>query len=64
MWTRTDDPLTALATPQFVTIQLGNGIPLKMSSESKDYTDSLDLFTTLNAIGKTHGIGCIDTLKN
>ncbi|KAL9614422.1 MAG: hypothetical protein Q9167_001093 [Letrouitia subvulpina] len=64
MWTRTDDPMTAPSTPQFVTIQFEKGIPVKVSSEGKEYTESLELFIALNAIGKTHGIGRIDIVEN
>ncbi|KAL9128766.1 MAG: hypothetical protein Q9217_002615 [Psora testacea] len=35
MWTCTDDPMTAPATPQFVTIQFEKGIPVKVNSEGK-----------------------------
>lgn len=64
MWIRTDDPMTAPATPQFVDIQFEKGIPVKVSSEGKEYTDSLELFIALNAIGKTHGVGRIDIVEN
>ncbi|MCJ1275844.1 hypothetical protein MMC21_003648 [Puttea exsequens] len=64
MWTRTDDPMTAPATPQFVTIKFEKGIPINVSSDGKDWTDSLELFMALNAIGKTHGIGRIDIVEN
>lgn len=63
MWARTDDALTAPATPQFVTIRFEKGIPVKVSSEGKAYTDSLELFIALNAIGKAHGIGRIDIVE-
>ena len=57
MWTRTDDPLTAPNTPQEVTIRFEKGIPVKVSSEGKEWTDSMDLFYALNALGKKHGVG-------
>ena len=57
MWTRTDDPLTAPNTPQEVTIRFEKGLPVKVSSEGKAWTDSLDLFNALSSIGKKHGIG-------
>ena len=44
MWTRTDDPLTAPNTPQEVTIRFEKGIPVKVSSEGNEWTDSMDLF--------------------
>ncbi|OCK75604.1 argininosuccinate synthase [Lepidopterella palustris CBS 459.81] len=64
MWTRTDDPMTAPDTPQDVTIQFEKGIPVKVKSEGREFTDSLELFIALNAIGKTHGIGRIDIVEN
>ena len=57
MWTRTDDLLTAPNTPQEVTIRFEKGIPIKVSSEGKEWTDSMDLFYALNAMGKKHGVG-------
>ncbi|CAF9937026.1 MAG: hypothetical protein ALECFALPRED_007046 [Alectoria fallacina] len=64
MWTRTDDPLTAPNTPQEVTVRFEKGVPVKVSSEGKEWTDSLDLFNALNTIGKKHGIGRIDIVEN
>jgi argininosuccinate synthase len=55
--------MTAPATPQDVTIQFEKGIPVKVISEGKEVTDSLELFIYLNAIGKTHGIGRIDIVE-
>jgi argininosuccinate synthase len=55
--------MTAPATPQDVTIQFEKGIPVKVTSEGKEITDSLELFIALNAIGKTHGIGRIDIVE-
>ncbi|KAN0067729.1 Arginosuccinate synthase domain containing protein [Elaphomyces granulatus] len=63
MWTRTNDPLTAPSTPQDVTIRFEKGVPVKVSSEGKDYTGSLELFIALNEIGKVHGIGRIDIVE-
>ncbi|KAF1808952.1 argininosuccinate synthase [Eremomyces bilateralis CBS 781.70] len=64
MWTRTDDPMKAPATPQDVTIIFEKGLPVKVISEGKEVTDSLELFIFLNAIGKKHGIGRIDIVEN
>lgn len=64
MWTRTDDPLTAPNTPQEVTIRFEKGIPVKVSSEGNEWTDSMDLFYALNAMGKKHGVGRIDIVEN
>ena len=59
----TDDPMTAPDTPQDITIQFERGIPIKLLSENREITDSLELFVALNAIGKTHGIGRIDIVE-
>ncbi|KAL2055914.1 hypothetical protein ABVK25_003556 [Lepraria finkii] len=64
MWTRTNDPTTGPHTPQDVTVQFEKGIPVKVSFEGKDYTDSLELFIALNEVGKLHGIGRIDIVEN
>ena len=59
----TNDPFTAPATPQDVTISFEKGIPVKLTSEGKEYTDSLELFIALNHFGKIHGIGRIDIVE-
>ena len=59
----TNDPLTAPSTPQEVTIHFEKGIPIKVSSNGKEWTDSLELFIALNEIGKLHGIGRIDIVE-
>ncbi|CAD6581509.1 MAG: hypothetical protein ASARMPREDX12_000491 [Alectoria sarmentosa] len=43
-----------------VTVRFEKGVPVKVSSEGKEWTDSLDLFNALNTIGKKHGFGRID----
>lgn len=64
MWLMTDDPTRAPAEPQDVTISFEKGIPIKVSTQGKSITDSLELFTALNQIGKVHGIGRIDIVEN
>ena len=59
----TNDPLTAPSTPQEVTICFEKGIPVKVSSNGRECTDSLELFIALNEIGKLHGIGRIDIVE-
>jgi argininosuccinate synthase len=63
MWTRTNDPITAPSTPQEVTIRFEKGLPVKVSSNGKEWTDSLELFIALNELGKLHGIGRIDIVE-
>ena len=55
--------MTAPSTPQDITIRFRKGIPVKVSSNGKEFTDSLELFIALNEIGKLHGIGRIDNVE-
>ncbi len=55
--------MTAPSTPQDVTIRFGKGIPVKVGSNGKEFSDSLELFIALNEIGKLHGIGRIDIVE-
>jgi argininosuccinate synthase len=61
--TSTNDPITAPSTPQEVTIRFEKGLPIKVSSNGKEWTDSLELFIALNELGKLHGIGRIDIVE-
>jgi argininosuccinate synthase len=60
----TNDPTTAPATPQDVAIHFEKGLPIKVSSSGKEWTDSLELFIALNELGKLHGIGRIDIVED
>lgn len=64
MWTRTDDPQSAPDTPTDIQIFFEKGLPVKLVVGDKTYTDSLELFTALNEIGKKNGIGRIDIVEN
>jgi len=64
MWKLTDDPISAPAAPQDVTIAFEKGTPVKVTTEGKATTGSLELVLALNAIGKKHGIGRIDIVEN
>ncbi|KAL8729743.1 MAG: hypothetical protein Q9166_004572 [cf. Caloplaca sp. 2 TL-2023] len=64
MWTRTDDPRTAPDEPINISIHFQKGLPVKLRFGGKEYTDSLELFMTLNEIGKKAGIGRIDIVEN
>ena len=61
--TRTNNPMTAPATPQDITIWFEKGAPVKVVSDEKEITGSLELFMALNEIGKIHGIGRIDIVE-
>ncbi|EFX02371.1 argininosuccinate synthase [Grosmannia clavigera kw1407] len=64
MWTRTVDPEKAPNKSQDIQIFFEKGIPVKLSVDGKDYTDSVELFAKANEIGKEHGIGRIDIVEN
>lgn len=64
MWTMTDDPLKAPNTPVDITISFEKGIPTKVVAPEGTYTDSVELFTQLNKIGRVHGVGRIDIVEN
>lgn len=66
MWTMTDNPETAPNKPEDINITFEKGIPVKLTTlvDGKTYTESVELFTKLNALGKTHGIGRIDIVEN
>ena len=64
MWIMTDDPLTAPNEPTDITISFQKGIPTKLVTPQKTFTDSVQLFKELNRIGKVHGIGRIDIVEN
>jgi len=63
MWTRTVDPRAAPDEPVDITIVFKQGLPVKLRVGDKEYTDSLEIFITLNEIGKNAGIGRIDIIE-
>jgi len=64
MWVMTDDPRNAPDTPVDITVKFEKGLPVKITTPEGDQTDSVELFRTLNKIGKQHGIGRIDIVEN
>ena len=64
MWTRTNDPRTAPDEPVDLSITFQEGLPSELRVGDKKFTDSLELFTTLNKVGKKAGIGRIDIVEN
>ena len=52
---------TALDSPEYVTIQYDQGIPVAINGQSMGPVDGL---TKLNAIGAAHGIGQVDMVEN
>ena len=63
MWTRTVDPRTAPDEPVDIAILFEQGLPVKLRVGEKEYTNSLEIFVTLNDIGKRTGIGRIDIVE-
>jgi argininosuccinate synthase len=64
MWTMTQSPLNAPNEPTDITVHFEKGIPIKLVTPEKTYTDSVELFVALNKLGYTHGIGRIDIVEN
>lgn len=64
MWTMTQSPLVAPDKPTDITIHFEKGIPSKLVTPDKTYTDSVELFVALNKLGHMHGIGRIDIVEN
>jgi len=64
MWTLTVDPQAAVDKPVDIAIRFEKGLPVKLQVGDGVYTDSLELFVALNAIGKAAGIGRIDIVEN
>ena len=57
--TRTISPLKAPDAPLDITVHFDKGLPVKVVTPEQTATDSLELFTLLNNLGKEHGIGRI-----
>ena len=66
MWKLTESPESAPTTPDQITIEFKQGLPVKLTvlSDNKSYTDAVDVFNALNALGRKHGIGRIDIVEN
>lgn len=60
----TADPLTAPNEPDDITIHFEKGIPAKVVTPEREYTDSVELFYALNKLGYKHGVGRIDIVEN
>jgi len=66
MWKLTTAPEEAPQTPERITIEFKGGLPVKVGvpEERKEYTDGVEIFLALNALGRKHGIGRIDIVEN
>ncbi|KAJ6485765.1 argininosuccinate synthetase [Mycena sanguinolenta] len=64
MWKLTTAPEEAPETPERLTIEFTAGLPTKVTVGDKTHTDAVDIFLTLNTLGRKHGIGRIDIVEN
>lgn len=66
MWKLTVAPEDAPTTPERITIEFKAGLPVKVvvPEDNKEYTDAVEIFLALNALGRKHGIGRIDIVEN
>jgi argininosuccinate synthase len=68
MWKLTTDPLDAPSTPLDFTLTFSKGLPTALTHSvngtSKTVTDSVELFLTINALARQHGVGRTDIVEN
>ncbi|TVY22044.1 Argininosuccinate synthase [Lachnellula arida] len=64
MWKLTVDPLKAPDTPEDFTLFFEKGLPVKLITQGKTVTGSVELFLEVNAIARRHGVGRIDIVEN
>jgi len=66
MWKLTTAPEEAPTTAEKISIEFKRGLPIRvtMPSDNKEYTDAVEIFLALNALGRKHGIGRIDIVEN
>ncbi|EDN09516.1 hypothetical protein HCAG_06683 [Histoplasma mississippiense (nom. inval.)] len=64
MWKLTDDPRNAPDATEDFTLAFEKGIPSLLTLGGKKISDSVEIFTALNELGRKHGIGRIDIVEN
>jgi argininosuccinate synthase len=66
MWKLTTAPEDAPQEPERIAIEFKGGLPVKVTvpTEAKGYTDAVEIFLKLNALGRKHGIGRVDIVEN
>ncbi|KAK0530593.1 argininosuccinate synthetase [Tilletia horrida] len=67
MWKLTVSPEKAPDTPERIVISFAKGIPTQVKlvdQQGKTVTDGVDIFLTLNALARKHGIGRVDIVEN
>jgi argininosuccinate synthase len=64
MWKLTAPIEEAPTTPERISIEFVRGLPIKVIADDKTYTDAVEIFLALNALGRKHGVGRIDIVEN
>jgi argininosuccinate synthase len=66
MWKLTTDPRQAPEKYEDISIEFKTGLPIKVTnvSTNESWTDPVEIFLTLNALARKHGIGRIDIVEN
>jgi argininosuccinate synthase len=67
MWKLTTSVESAPTTPEQISVEFKAGLPVKvtlLAQQNKSITDPVEIFLTLNALGRKHGIGRIDIVEN
>jgi argininosuccinate synthase len=66
MWKLTVNPEDAPEKPEHISVTFTKGIPTSVSipSQNKTITDPVEIFLSLNALARAHGIGRIDIVEN
>ncbi len=66
MWKLTTSPKKAPEQPEDVHIVFEKGLPVKVTTpaDNKTVTDAVEIFLTLNALARKHGVGRIDIVEN
>ncbi|KAE8214516.1 hypothetical protein CF319_g8798 [Tilletia indica] len=67
MWKLTVSPEKAPDTPERIVISFAKGIPSQVKlvdQQGKTVTDGVEIFLTLNALARKHGIGRVDIVEN
>jgi len=64
MWKLTASPESAPNTPEAISIEFKQGLPVKVTAGKQTFTDSVEIFLALNQLARKHGIGRIDIVEN
>lgn len=66
MWKLTTSPQKAPETPEQVEIEFAKGLPVKVTypADGKVVTDAVEIFLSLNALARKHGVGRVDIVEN